>query len=159
MSLDVGNDSYVSVEDADQYWQDHPRGDSWADATLLEKEGALREATIYVDNRYSWIGHHPGSNSQVLSWPRLNAVDRQGRLRTGIPKEVKSATAYLAEQSLKKGLLAPQDRGGRINRVQADTVSVEWDQNAPSQATYEYADTILKNITKGGRGVRPLKKG
>lgn len=159
MSLDVGSDSYVSIEDADQYWQNHPRGDSWADATILEKEAALREATTYVDNRYTWIGHHPGITSQNLSWPRLDAVDKQGRVRTGIPQEVKDATAYLAEQSLSKGLLTPQDRGGRINRVVADSVVVEWDKNAPSQATYDYADLIVKNITKGGRGVRPLKKG
>jgi hypothetical protein len=158
MSLDVGKDSYLSLQDADAYWDNHNHNERWQQASEQEKEAALREATRYVDNRYTWIGKHPGSSGQVLSWPRMNAVDKQGRLRTGIPQEVKDATAYLAQQSLEGGLLAPQDRGGRINRVQADTVVVEWDKSAPSQPTYDYADLLLKNITTGGRSSAPLLK-
>lgn len=158
MSLDP-KETYCTVAEADTYWENNPGGESWSEATGPQKEAALRQATQFVDKQYTWIGHHPGSVSQLLSWPRLNAMDKEGRLRTGIPQEVKDATAYMADQVLQQGLLPPQKRGGAIKTVTAGPVSVDYEENASSLTRYDYPTMLLKSLTKGGRGSRPLKKG
>lgn len=159
MALTVGEDTYISVADTDTYWTEHPGGSNWTAAGDTDKEAALRQATQYVDKKYTWVGVHPGTLSQNLSWPRLDAIDRHGRTRTGTPQEVKDATAYMAEQVLADtGVLNPKDRGGQIKSVAAGSVNVEWEEGANSQKTYDYVDLLLKNITKGGKGVRPLLK-
>lgn len=158
MSLTVGTDTYVSLANADTYWANHYDSADWDAATDANKEKALRVATQYVDKRYSWIGSHPGTSSQNLAWPRLNAVDKQGRTRTGIPDEIKDATAWLAQEEIRTGILRSKSRGGAIKNVKAGSVAVEFEDNAPSQPSYDYADLLLSNITKGGRGSIPLMK-
>lgn len=156
--LTVGTDSYTSLVDADEYWSEHYNSADWDAASDSDKEKALRTATQYIDKHYSWIGYHPGSLSQKLAWPRLNAVDKQGRTITGIPDEVKDATAYLAQEELRGGILRPKSRGGAIKSVQAGSVNVEFEDNAPVHASYDYVDLLLSNLTKGGKGSIPLKK-
>lgn len=156
--LTVGTDTYISLADADTYWSEHYSSAEWDAADEGDKEKALRSATQYVDKHYTWIGSHPGSESQKLSWPRLNAVDKQGRTITGIPQEVEHATAYLAQEELRGGILRAKSRGGAIKAVQAGSVNVEFEDNAPVHTSYDYVDLILSNLTKGGRGTVPLKK-
>lgn len=158
MALTVGEDTYISLADADTYWTNYAGGTNWASATDAEKEQALRQATQYVDKSYTWRGHHPGSSSQLLSWPRNMVVDGQGRTRTGIPQEVKDATAYLAEQALDGAILTAKERGGKIKNVKAGSVSVEFGDNAPGQRTFPYADLLLSDLTIGGKNSVRLRK-
>lgn len=161
MSLTVGEDTYISLADADTYFSNFYDSSDWDAATDAEKEAALRASTQYVDKHYTFIGDHPETLTQDLAWPRYNALDKQGRLLADdeIPQPVKDATAYLAQEVLRKGILKAKDRGGSIESVKAGSVQVQWNSFASSQPSYDYADLLLKNITIGGKGQRPLLKG
>lgn len=161
MALQIGIDSFTSVADADAYWTDHSGGTGWAAALSADKEAALREASQYIDKSYSWRGDHPGDASQLLSWPRYNVIDRQGRVRssTEVPAEVKDATAWLAEQALSGELLPAQARGGRIKGLKAGSVQVEYEDNAPAQSSYDYVDLLVSGLIKGGKNTTILLKG
>lgn len=160
MSLTVGTDTYVSLADADTYWESYAGGTNWADATDPNKEKALREATQFVDKSYHFVGDHTGLNSQVLAWPRYNAIDKQGRSlnSTDIPHAVKDAVSYLAEQALGASLLQSKDRGGAIRKVKAGSVEVEYEENSITQKSFPYADLLLREITDGSSSVRRLLK-
>lgn len=115
-------------------------------------------ATQYIDKQYRWIGVHPGGSDQLLSWPRSSAVDKQGRTRTGIPQELKDATAYLADKVLGEPVLEPKARGGAIQSVQAGSVAVQFSESASAHTSYKYVDLLLSDIsTGGGQSVRLAK--
>lgn len=154
MPLTVPDESYVSVADADTYWSNRNNLD-WQTADPANKEKALREATEYIDNTYDgqWIGTHPGSTSQVRSWPRNNAVDTQGRDVTGIPQRIKDATSRLALDNLEKFLVKAESRGGQVERAKLGSMDVTFARNAPAGRTYAYLDLLLVGLLTG-RGNR-----
>lgn len=153
MAVTVGTDSYLSVADADTYWSDR-NNSTWDDAQTADKEKALREATQYIDGAYDFIGEHPGSLSQKLAWPRNNAVVTSGNLRgvqvTGIPDQIKDATAELALEAVSARLRPAVDRGGAVKREKVDVIEVEYSDFAPSHKTYDFVGMLLKGLTKGG---------
>jgi hypothetical protein len=152
MALKLGNDSYLSLESADLYWSE--RNDAtWAGAAVLAKEAALREATQYLDGRYDWVGDHPGGG-QRLAWPRLGAVDHEGRPVTGIPGKVAEAAAELARQALSEPLAPAEARGGRTRREKVGPLEVEYLSTAPGGRSYPFVTLLLKGLIRGD-GRRP----
>lgn len=161
MALEIGVDSFVSVVDADTYWTEHSGGTNWAAANNSDKEKALREASQYIDKNYTWRGNHPGTESQLLSWPRQNVVDRKGRIISSgsVPTEIKNATAWLAEQALDGALVEVKNRGGRVSSLKAGSVEIDYEANAPSQKTFDYLDMLVSDLVKGGKNSVTLLKG
>lgn len=147
MSLTTDN-SYSTITEADAFWSD--RNDStWAAASEEEKTAALIRATEWIDTGFSWPGTVKETD-QVLSWPRVKAYDDEGRLREGIPSELKNATAWIAREALEAELDPAQQRGGDISSVKAGSVEVEWNSSAPTGKSYRYVSRMLRNITVGG---------
>ena len=143
MSLE--NKSYCSLAEADSYWSDRNNTD-WAEATESARSAALIRATEWIDTSFSWPGYVK-ADDQVLSWPRIHAYDREGRLRKEIPQELKNAVAWLANESLSGNELDPaQERGGQIRNVKAGSVAVEWNPGAPAGKSYRHVRTMLRNI-------------
>ena len=66
--------SYVSVEDADDYFGGHPRSTDWESLTTLERQQYLVKATSRLD--YERYGGEIAGLDQSLQWPRLWIVDR-----------------------------------------------------------------------------------
>lgn len=156
MSFVVGEDTYVSVADADEYWNNHSGGDNWATADPSDKEKALREATQYIDKSYEFRGSHPYDSEQLLSWPRIGVVDAEGRVRKNdeIPKEIANATAWLAEQALESPLVPSQNRGGKIDKIKAGEVSIDFSDGAPSSRDFKYVTLLISDlITSRGSSV------
>jgi len=96
MTLTVNTNSYVSVADADTYFETRIDSANWTAASTTLKESALVTATFLVDD-HAWIGSAV-SSSQALAWPRNNAVYNDTRLglnitlgNTVIPSQVKEA--------------------------------------------------------------------
>lgn len=80
MALELNENSFVSIDDADVYFETRIDSKSWDDASDELKEDALVTATQIIDN-HSWIGSAV-SSSQALAWPRKNAIyydDRMGQ--------------------------------------------------------------------------------
>lgn len=80
MALVLNTNSFVSIDDADVYFETRIDSKSWDDASDELKEDALVTATQIVDD-HPWIGSAV-SSSQALAWPRKNATyydDRMGQ--------------------------------------------------------------------------------
>jgi hypothetical protein len=71
MPLTVNTNSYVSVSDADTYFETRIDSANWTNAAETLKEDALVTSTQIIDNN-PWIGSAV-SSSQALAWPRKNA--------------------------------------------------------------------------------------
>lgn len=104
MALTVGENSYCSIEYADNYFADRLYADPWLGANAVHKSKALITATRRIDS-LSLAGEKTGGNSQSLKFPRrLYDVDsgiyqytRVGPVPyllvdTAIPEQVLEAT-------------------------------------------------------------------
>lgn len=146
MALTEGEDTFVSVADADTFWSNRNDTD-WTNASQEEKEAALRDATVYIDNEYDWPGSIADAN-QDLSWPRDEAYDSEGRKLTDTPQAVKDATAYLAGQAVKgEDIFSVQDKSSQIKSLAAGSVAIEYEDHASAERVFEYLKSILSRIT------------
>jgi len=146
MSLTVGEDSYLSLGDADAYFAAR-NVTGWSGAPSVAREAALMQATAYIDGSYAFRGRiaDPG---QALSWPRTGATDREGRVLTGIPRRIEHATAELALIALAGDLLPPLERGGKVVREKVGPVEVEYLPDADPGRTYPLIDLLLKPLLR-----------
>ena len=102
MTAIKGTNSYVSLEEADAYFETRITSQDWFDTDCEEKEIALITATSIIDNS-SWAGRAV-TETQALAWPRIASIHdpRLGRLvnfsgsETSAPTEVCKATYELA---------------------------------------------------------------
>ena len=141
------SDSYVSNADADSYWVDR-NNTTWSSANNAERDAALREATLYMDGKYSWVGSLKATD-QSLNWPRVNAYDVQGReVSDIIPVKVEQACSELALQALAGTLVDPSaDRGGRTKKEKVGEIEVEYFSDSSTQKLYAFVDMILSSVT------------
>ncbi len=68
MTIILYENSFVSLETADLYFQNRPNSDDWDDLTDLKKEQALIFATMKINN-FNFVGNKK-SASQKLEFPR-----------------------------------------------------------------------------------------
>lgn len=141
--------SYTTVEEADEFWSDRD-STTWEEASIPEKTAALIRATEWIDGEFSFVGY-VASSDQALAWPRRYAYDREGRLRNGIPIELKNAVAWLAAEGLSGELDPALSRGGDIRQVKAGSVEIEWNPSAPTGKSYRHVQRMLRNIIKSDR--------
>lgn len=97
----VGENSYITVEDAGELAEQRLTSAAWAaaDATMCAR--ALIHATALLD-RMKWLGQ-PATTTQHLSWPRTGVIPNDRSLRTlslfaspTTPPALAIATAELA---------------------------------------------------------------
>lgn len=159
MTLVVGTDTYLSVANADTYWSNR-NNSVWSAATNAEKEAALREATLYIDGAFNFIGYQIITN--VLAWPRDGVLVESGNFagvnydNTTIPPQIKNACAELALEALSARLAPTVDRGGLVKREKIDVVEVEYMDFAPSGKTFSFVAMLVKPLTTGSKVVRKL---
>jgi hypothetical protein len=149
MTLNVGENSYVSVADADTYFTDR-NNSSWAASDTATKEAALIEATQYLDASYRWRGT-VASSGQALGWPRTGASDREGRTLSSalVPAAIEDAAFELASARLSNPLLPPQPRGGRTSKEKVGPLEVTYHPGAPGEMTYNLVERILVGLHNG----------
>lgn len=122
----VAADAYISVADADTYFQASANS-TWAAASNSDKEVAIVKATRYMEKRFGtkWKGLI-ASSEQALGWPRRYVYDERGtELADQVPVQIARACAEYAVQALINPLIPetvyPIADGapvpfGRINR-------------------------------------------
>jgi hypothetical protein len=121
--------SYVSVEEADEYFGDRQNFD-WEAG---DKESALIRATFYIDGKYSglWSGTRTNGRDQALSWPRYGALDSEGNEipEDEIPVELKYAVmeAALREMAIPGSLSPDQIETQTVVREKVGPLEVEYD--------------------------------
>lgn len=152
----AGAESYASVADADTYWGKRTHQalyTTWDGASTAEKEGALREATTYVEAR--WGQFYRGvkrGNAQGLQWPRSDAEDDTGYPLPDLPPELASAVAELAARAVSALLAEDRDRGGQVKRERVEgAVEVEYFEGAPADPDYGSVAGILAPVLNGAQ--------
>lgn len=147
-----GSESYLSVANADTYWGKRTHMSlytTWNAGTTATKEGALREASAFIDS--SWGPRFrgvPRGTVQGLLFPRTDALDDAGYPLPGLPEELKRATAELAARAL-SATLTPDIKagGGVLKRVKAGSVEVEYDNNSGRvEKTYPAIERMLSGL-------------
>lgn len=98
--------AYITLAFANEYHLDRNHTD-WS-SSLAKLQSAIVRATMYVDARFgrSFRGFRR-SKTQELEWPRFSALDNDGYLLDGIPKQLQRAVAEYALRTLQFGELAP----------------------------------------------------
>ena len=90
--------SYITVAEADAYFETHLYGEEWIAMDDEDKEKALYMAARLLD-QYDWKGLKANNSTQALRWPRSLVLDREGWFyldSATIPVFLKQATAELA---------------------------------------------------------------
>jgi len=149
MALVLNTNSYVSIADADTYFETRIDSANWVDAEDEIKEQALVTATALIDDN-SWIGSAV-SSSQALAWPRKNAIYNDDRLGlqitiadSEIPSRVKTA---VYEQALhlidNEDVLMGQSQ--TFESISVGSISLS-DSNGDTTRTPMKPSTALKPI-------------
>lgn len=95
----AGANGYLSVADFKLYHD--ARANSYAGSNDSAIGAAIVKATDYLDGRFRFVGERRNSpDIQATQWPRNGAYDGDRRMITGIPREVKEATAEYALRAL-----------------------------------------------------------
>ena len=139
-------DTYVSLTYANTYHEKR-RNSRWAgDFSVHQREAGLIRAADYIDKRF---GHRflgvQFRDEQALSWPRLDAVDRDGRIYDGeVPLNIKKACAEYALRAAIIGVLAPDP----VPLV--PTQSLEFQMVPTARATESVGGEVIKRVEKVG---------
>lgn len=153
-------DSYVSLPDADAYFQAR-RNTDWLSSDPFRKEAALRQARVVLDGRYGWPGV-ARYEEQALDWPRAGAYDDEDRevAWDSVPRRVKDAQCEMALMALSGALLPPTARGGETESVKLGPLSVKYKSSAPATRSFEYIDSILQGLytTNAARARHQLER-
>lgn len=95
-----------------------------------DKEAAIRRATAFMSNSYSWQGIRTSGRSQGLAWPRSGVVDQEGYGIDSdeIPIEVQNAVAEIALRELvTPGTMNPDfTQSETVKREKVGSLEVEY---------------------------------
>lgn len=122
--------SYLSVEDADDWMTKRLYADDWTSAPTASKQSSLMWATRLLE-RYSWKGEPSDAGTsppQALRWPMKYVLDLDGNEldSTTIPAFLQEATAELA-LFLIKGDRTDDPDGAGFKRLQVGSIEIEPD--------------------------------
>lgn len=94
------------------------------------KEAAIRRATTYLSNAFSWKGYRANGRSQSLAWPRTGVEDeeRNAVAPDAIPVEIVQACCHIAAaEAANPGVMNPSvDLTARVKREKVGPIEVEY---------------------------------
>ena len=152
--------SFVTLAEANTYFETVPDSSTWDDKTEDQKNRALISATRWIDT-LNFYGDRCDT-SQALNWPRNNYhVDRVELVCTVIPNEIKYATYELARALANDTSSITGSTGdtGLYESVKLGEIEVKY--NTSSQATgtvnnvfdvYPWLQSYLGAYCAGGSG-------
>jgi hypothetical protein len=130
-------DALVSVDDCTTYCTDHGLTD-WTGATRSppeDDEAAIRRATAWLSNAFTWKGTRTNGRDQALAFPRTNCTDGEGEdiASDEVPVEIVQACC----------IAAAYERGnpGGLNPAVTLTDRVKSERVGPIAT--EYASTTM----------------
>ncbi len=149
MTLTVGTDTYISVTDANTYFNGRLNSSVWISPY---QEQALRMACKALD-RENWIGTL-ATTMQALCWPRLGVTDKDGRSidPTVVPQAIRDAQCELALKMLVDDLTDDSGTLG-VHSVNAGGVAIVYDGAAQQRRIPDIVKAIISPfLAFGGAG-------
>jgi len=156
----ASSNSYVTLAEADAYFETVPNSSTWDDKTDDQKNRSIISATRWIDS-LNFYGDRCDT-SQALSWPRNNYhIDRVELTCSEIPADIKYATYELARALINDTDAITGNTGttGLYDEVKLGELQVKY--NKQSQATgtvnnvfdvYPWLQSYLGAYTLGGSG-------
>jgi len=120
-SVDDAN-AYVTKAEMRSYWAE--RGVDLTATLDASLEAAIVKATQYLDARFRFVGIRE-NDDQGTMWPRVRAVNLDGRVVQGVPMAVKKATYEYANRALTSTLSPDPTYDTTGQKVQAKSSSVD----------------------------------
>ena len=93
MSITVGENSYIDIGGADEYFENRLHAERWGETSDADKEKALRQATKEIDRQL--LKGRKATDTQELAFPRYPDTE--------IPEAVKEACCEVALALLERG--------------------------------------------------------
>lgn len=152
--------SYVTLAEANTYFETVPDGSTWDDKTDDQKNRSLISSTRWIDS-LNFYGDRCDT-SQALSWPRNNYhVDRVELTCSAIPADIKYAAYELARALVNdtNSITGSTGDTGLFEEVKLGELEVKY--NTSSQATgtvnnvfdvYPWLQSYLGAYSLGGSG-------
>lgn len=144
--------AYVAVADADAYHT--AMGNTAWTGTDAAKEIALRRATQYLDNRYTYRGTRLTS-TQALEWPRVG-YELGWRTEAWPVPNLKAACCELALRALTAALQTDVKADQLIEQT-IDVITQKWASKS-GQMRYPVVDSLLSRYTVGGSGALRIER-
>ena len=158
-----GANSYISLEEADQYQTNKNRTD-WLALSDDEKKSWIIKGTQYIDKLYTWKGQRLWEQ-QVLSFPRCRRIqgqsypliDLDGFQIKGVPRQIKEAVceaAFYGYQAGEELFTVYENETSKLKREKkvvsgAVEKELEWFDDTESVTEYISKYTSLDSILRG----------
>ena len=150
-------DALISLAACDAYHS--AMGNASWDGADADKETAIRRATSFLCNAYSWAGIRTHGRLQALAWPRSGCIDVEGCIISPsiIPVEVTNACAEIALRELTSpGSMSPDVVTAQaVKREKVGSIETEYTGNATSafaqRPTLLMVGEMLAPFIAGGR--------
>lgn len=136
--------SYVTIEDADQYFQGRDDAAHWFSLTEIQKSSVLEQATRFLDHSFQWKGS-PAKVGQPLRWPRQNVFDPDGILldQNVIPLQIRNAVLEQALFGISSGNL-PLKEG--IKSISIGKMSLSFERSAERELISPEAARFVRGL-------------
>lgn len=154
------SNSYVTIAEADALLDDRPYATAWTASANTDdaKTRSLITATRILDEQFSWRGV-ASSQAQPLGWPRTGVYDRIGASVTGVPDEIKLATALMAlALTVSNRIDSAQQSGGEISSVSIGDISVDYTEGVVAQSFTVPQDVIMAVPGTWYSGIRERRR-
>lgn len=151
--------SYVTLAQANTYFETVPDSSTWTSKTDDQKNRALISATRWLDG-LSYYGDRC-TDTQALKWPRNTyTVDGVDLVCTLIPDPIKSATFELARALANDTSAITNSTGtGQFEQVELGDLKVRYNPKSQSTGTinnvfdvYPWLQAYLGPYCQGGSG-------
>lgn len=123
--LEVGVNSYVSLAEANAYFENYLYSGTWDSTDDDTKEKALITATAMIDSSFRWYGDKTDPE-QTLEFPRTSDIVNIGCGNNdpeNIPVEIKRVTCLQAQYLLDCDIYEIKDA---IKKTKLDVMEVEY---------------------------------
>lgn len=149
-------DAYVSTDTVDTYNTNYMSSATWSNASLEDKERAVRNATAFIDFNYGtdrgWAGYRT-KDTQSLDWPRNYAAYTDGReiSSTSLPVEIIQAACYLSIQAISSPLTSVLDPASPARKTYVKVGPIEEaieyvGGGSTGEKGYPVADKLLRRL-------------
>lgn len=140
-------DSYGAVTDADTYLASTGYAADWATFLPAKKENNLKAATRLIDASFTFRGTIL-VETQALSFPRDDLLDREGRVVNGVPNLIRIATYELAYHLTQENFL---EDASLMNMTSIKVGPIDLQLSSNAQVTKIIPDSVIRFLTEFGR--------
>ena len=140
----ITTNSYVTLADADAYFEDRMHSSVWD--SFSEQEKVLITSSQMLDWYTKWKGNK-ATAAQSMQWPRTGAIRPDGTVIAddALPPEVKTAVFELAFSNIGSDRTSDDPLAG-IGQLKAGSLMIKSGPEKPNQTNAKVIPSHINNI-------------